>query len=233
VHFGDSIQVGDVQITYLPASHILGAAMVHLATPAGNVLFTGDYCVTAQQTVPALDRPSLSVDLIVTESTYGDRLHSDRKTAETRLVNRVSATLENDGRVLIPAFAIGRAQEILLILKNAVRNGRMPEVPIFVDGMIRPVCEAYARNPRYVSRALWREMRNARHPFYSKSIRPVTRSDERPAVLEAGRCVIVSSSVTRSSSPATRTRNHRDALSCDSPSNRDREKSGSATRRSR
>ncbi len=53
-HVGEPFVVGEVQVTYLPASHILGAAMVFLETPAGNVLFTGDYSVSAQKTVPAL-----------------------------------------------------------------------------------------------------------------------------------------------------------------------------------
>ena len=185
--------VGNVEVTFLPASHILGAAMVHLSTPAGTVLFTGDYSVEAQRTVPALDRPSLPVDLLVTESTYGNRLHADRKTAEGRLVTRAATVLEGGGRVLIPAFAIGRAQEVLLILRQALERKELPDVPVFADGMVRAVCEVYGRHPHYVTNVLARRIRRE-HPFYTDRIRPVATPAERAAVLEAGPCVIVASS---------------------------------------
>ncbi len=90
VHHDRSFTVGDVAVTYLPASHILGASMIHLATPGGNVLFSGDYSVGAQRSVPALARPALPVDLFITESTYGNRLHADRKLAEARLVQSIA-----------------------------------------------------------------------------------------------------------------------------------------------
>jgi Cft2 family RNA processing exonuclease/dsRNA-specific ribonuclease len=194
VHHHASVTVGEVCVTFLPASHILGASMVHLQTPGGNVLFTGDYCVTPQKTVDGLQRPALPVDLIVSESTYGDRLHADRRIAEARFVRTVAEILARGGRVLVPAFAIGRAQEVLVLLRDALRKGQIPQVPVFVDGMVRSVCGVYARHEPYVTRALAREIRSSRHPFYTGSIRPVSRPDDRRAVLEAGPCVIVASS---------------------------------------
>jgi len=194
VHHERSFAVGDVTVTYLPASHILGASMIHLATPGGNVLFTGDYSVTAQRSVPALARPALPVDLLVSESTYGDRMHADRKLSEARLVQAVTEVVAAGGRVLIPAFAIGRAQELLLILAEALRRGKMPEVPVFVDGMVRSVCGVYAQHERYAAPALAREIRAAGNPFFTGPIRPVKSARDRRDVLDAGPCVIVASS---------------------------------------
>jgi len=188
------VTVGEVTVTWLPASHILGASMVHLATPGGNVLFTGDYCVTAQRTVPALTRPSLPVDILVSESTYGDRLHADRKVAEARLVRTLAEALAEGGRVLIPAFAIGRAQEVILVVKEALRDGRLPDVPVFVDGMVRSVCGVYGRHERYVPPALAREIRASGNPFFAGRIQAVKSARDRKDVLDAGPCVIVSSS---------------------------------------
>jgi Cft2 family RNA processing exonuclease/dsRNA-specific ribonuclease len=202
VHHGDRIQVGDIDLMYLPASHILGASMVYLSTPAGHVLFTGDYSVEAQRTVPALTRPTFPVDLLVTETTYGNRLHADRRTSENRLVSRVAQVLEAGGRILIPAFAIGRAQEVLLILKQALRHKQIPPCPIFVDGMVRSVCGVYSHHPRYVSRALWRESSRSGHPFFSDSIVPVANAQARQDVLSAGACVIVASSGMLSGGPS-------------------------------
>ncbi len=202
VHHGDRIQVGDIEIVYLPASHILGASMVYFSTPAGNVMFTGDYSVDAQRTVPALDRPGLPVDLLVTETTYGNRMHADRRTSENLLVSRVAQVVEAGGRVLIPAFAIGRAQEVLLILKQALRNKKIPECPIFVDGMVRSVCGVYSQHARYVSRSLLRDSQRSGHPFFTGSIVPVGNAQERKDVLSAGACVIVASSGMLSGGPS-------------------------------
>ncbi len=189
-----SFTVGEVVVTYLPASHILGASMIHMATPGGHVLFTGDYCVTAQRSVPGLVRPSLPVDLIVTESTYGNRMHADRRVAEARLVQTIAEVTEAGGRVLIPAFAIGRAQEVLLILKAAIQRKQMPDVPVFVDGMVRAVCGVYGQHERYVTPALARDIRTAGHPFFAGKIQAVASPRDRKHVLDAGACVIVSSS---------------------------------------
>lgn len=201
VKFGESFAVGAIEVTLFPASHILGAAMIHLSTPAGSVLFTGDYSVEAQRTVPALDPPPLPADVVVTESTYGNRLHADRKAAERRLVSRVREVLDGGGRVLIPAFAIGRAQEVLLILRAAFERGELPDVPVFVDGMVRAVCEVYARHPRYVTNSLAKRMRRG-HPFYSDRIRAVKHPDDRRDALAAGPAVIVASSGMLSGGPS-------------------------------
>ncbi len=194
VHYGKQVFVNDIVVTFLPAGHILGASMVHLDTPAGNFLFTGDYSVSAQLTVPSLDRPSLHTDMMITEATYGNRFHEDRNTAEQGLITRIEEVLHNGGRVLIPAFAVGRAQEILLILKRALRNGTLPEIPVYVDGMVRSVCEVYGRNEKYVPRGLHHEIKKASHPFFTNGITQVMRPADRTAALENGPCVIVASS---------------------------------------
>lgn len=189
-----TVAIKDVRLTFIPAGHILGAAMAHLETPAGNILFSGDYSVSPQLTVPALTRPWFPVDLVISEATYGNRLHEDRSAAERRLIGQVGEVLANEGRVLIPAFAIGRAQEVLLILKRALRRQELPAVPVFVDGMVRSVCNVYSRYERYASRLLTHAIRRDPHPFYVDTIRPVQSPEDRKRVLEAGPCVIVASS---------------------------------------
>jgi Cft2 family RNA processing exonuclease/dsRNA-specific ribonuclease len=201
VHHGAPIRVGDIEITFLPASHILGASMVHLATPAGNILFTGDYSVTPQRSVPGLPRPRLPVDLVVTESTYGDRLHADRRLAEERLLRTIGEVTEAGGRVLIPAFAIGRAQEVILVLREAMRQGKLPKVPVLVDGMVRAVCGVYAQHERYVSPGLARQMR-AGHPFFGDTVRAIGSPTERRAAASGGAAIIVASSGMLSGGPS-------------------------------
>jgi len=194
VKYHQPIRVKDVEVRWLPASHILGAAMIQLKTPAGTVLFTGDYSVSAQQTVPALSRPDFQADLVISEATYGERLHEDRKTAEERLLFQIREVVAQGGRVLIPAFAVGRAQEVLLVLKRAQRNGILPEVPVFVDGMVRAVCAVYGKHESYVSRHLAHEIRRAPHPFFTDTIQPIARPEERKRALATSPSIIVASS---------------------------------------
>jgi uncharacterized protein len=188
------IQVGEVEIRWLPASHILGASMILLNSPAGAILFTGDYSITAQQTVPALARPDFQADLVISEATYGERLHEDRDVAEERLLGQVAEVIDRGGRVLIPAFAVGRAQEVLLILKRALRNGTLPDTPVFVDGMVRAVCDIYRSHEPFVSRGLLHEIRRTPHAFYTDAIQPVSRREDRARVLDTSPSIIVASS---------------------------------------
>ena len=202
VKYHQPIRVGEIELCWLPASHILGAAMILMKTPAGTILFTGDYSVTAQQTVPGLARPDFRADLVVSESTYGERLHEDRNAAEERLLGQVRTVVERGGRVLIPAFAVGRAQEILMILKRALRSGSLPDTPVFVDGMVRAVCDIYRRHESFVSRQLVHEIRKTPHAFYTDSIQPVARGEDRRRVLETRPCIIVASSGMLSGGPS-------------------------------
>lgn len=202
VQYHQPIRVGDIEIRWLPASHILGAAMILLKTPAGTILFTGDYSVSAQQTVPALERPSFQADLVISESTYGERLHEDRNAAEERLLGQICETVDRGGRVLIPAFAVGRAQEVLLILKRALRNGKLPDTPVFVDGMVRAVCNVYRSHEPFVSRQLLHEIRRTPHAFYTDSIQPVVRPEDRARVLDTSPCIVVTSSGMLSGGPS-------------------------------
>ena len=194
VKFHQPLRIKDIEVRWLPAGHILGAAMLQLQTPAGTILFTGDYSVSAQHTVPALSRPDFHADLVISEATYGERLHEDRAAAEERLLGQIREVLARGGRVLIPAFAVGRAQEVLLILKRAQRNGTLPPVPVFVDGMVRAVCAVYGKHEPYVSRSLAHEIRRTPQAFYTDTIQPITRPEERKRVLATSPCIIVASS---------------------------------------
>lgn len=195
VGFRQSRTINNVTVTFLPAAHIIGAAMIHIASPAGNILFTGDYSVSSAATVPALDRPLLPVDLVISESTYGSRLHEDRAVAENRLVQQVNEIVQNGGKVLIPSFAIGRAQEVILILQHALRTKKLPVVPVYVDGMVRDVCSIYSNHEMYVTAKLAKQIRKTYNPFFTNSITAVTTPQMRNRISsEAAPCVIIASS---------------------------------------
>ena len=195
---------GEVRATFFPAGHVLGAAAVGLETAEGNVLVTGDISITDQLTVPGMARPRFSADVVVCESTYGGRLHASRRAEEERLAEKVLDVARDGGKVLVPAFALGRAQEVLLILRRALALPDAPLVTVHADGMVRAICNIYNQYADHLSPALRRRAGEGRGLFYTGDgrVRPVQSPGEREQILAGGPCVIVSSSCMLSGGPS-------------------------------
>ncbi|GCE50167.1 Cft2 family RNA processing exonuclease [Thermosporothrix hazakensis] len=187
----------DLLVTFLRAGHILGAAMLYITSPEGTVLHTGDISVTDQRTIKGLDLTSLpQADVMICEGTYGNRSHTNRKEEERKLAETVQATLEQGGRVLCPAFAVGRAQEIVLILKSYRASGHVSPVPIFLDGMVRSVCQAYQSQVHDLHPSLQRYLTNARRPLFTDPDLHLyaVRAHQRQALIASKKPAIVISS---------------------------------------
>ena len=108
-----------ITITPYPAGHVLGACMYLIEIAGLKILFTGDYSrETDRHLIPATIPPGLKVDCLITESTFGISTHIPRLERETALLKSVTGILNRGGRALLPVFAIGRAQELLLILEE-------------------------------------------------------------------------------------------------------------------
>ncbi len=182
-------------LTFCPAGHVLGAAMALLETPEGSVLVSGDVSFALQRTVGPAVPPRRKVDVLILESTYGNRLHSSRAAEEERLIEQIGAVLSRGGHCLIPAFALGRAQEVLLILREARAQGRLPG-PVWVDGLVRSVCTVYHAHAGSTPARLQRLIAREGNPFVSSEgpVRAVASPEERRAVLQGPPAVIVSSS---------------------------------------
>ncbi|MBE0695773.1 MAG: MBL fold metallo-hydrolase, partial [Anaerolineaceae bacterium] len=176
---------------FYPAGHIAGAAMISLESDEGRVLFSGDLSFSPQRTVGSAKLPPLEPDVLILESTYGGRLHANRAVQERRMVEVVQEITQAGGKVLIPAFALGRAQEILLILSEFQRQGRLVQVPIWADGMVRAICQVYSSFSDLLPLSL--QEQNA--SFFTGSIRPVQTNEQRNALVwQSDPAVIVSSS---------------------------------------
>jgi predicted metal-dependent RNase len=143
--FYDKVVIGDVEIVLYPAGHILGAASVGIFYgDSGFAYHTGDISLTPQLTTGGAKLPSERPELLVSESTY---YYSDRKFSREEAVEEffstVRKTLERRGKILIPVFALGRAQEIMLLLSQGMREGRIPPITVYVDGLAREVSVIY------------------------------------------------------------------------------------------
>lgn len=187
-----------ISVRFIHAGHILGAAMLYFETPEGTLLHTGDISVTDQRTIKGLHIENLPhADLMLCEGTYGNRTHTSRKEEERKLAETVQSVLAGGGRILCPAFAVGRAQEIVLILKAYRSSGQISPVPIYLDGMVRSVCAVYQNQSHDLHPKLQRFLTNARRPLFADpdlhifSVRSYERAD---LIQRKAPAVVISSS---------------------------------------
>lgn len=185
----------DMVLSFYTAGHIAGASCVYITTPEGSAFYSGDFSIFSQRSVEGLKVPKLRPDAAIFETTYGDRLHSNREVEEERLVQLVRECEMNKGKMLIPAFALGRAQEILLILKKALNKKIIKDIKIYVDGMIKDINRVYKFNPIYLKNSLAKKILKGVEPFYGDNIIPVDKREMREKIVENKEsCIIVSSS---------------------------------------
>jgi metallo-beta-lactamase family protein len=137
----------DVSLSLRSAGHVLGAASVLVEAAGSRVLFSGDLGRGTHPLVPAREDPP-AADVLVIESTYGDRSHPPRN---SQLADAISRTVERGGVVLIPAFAVDRTELVLLELGRLMRTGQIPRVPVVVDSpMALAALRVYQRASRGV-----------------------------------------------------------------------------------
>ncbi len=186
-----------VTARWIRAGHILGAAMIYIEGRNESILITGDVSVSKQLTIPSVDVPSWckKPDVMIMESTYGDRQHEvARSEVEKRLVEGVAETIAAEGKVLISSFAVGRSQEVILTLKNAMERKQIPEFLVYVDGMVKDVKDIYSRFSDELRRELRHKVAHGEDLFYSDVIRPIRSDEERNRILSGEPCVIIASS---------------------------------------
>lgn len=142
--FDAPFAIGDLRVRFTPAGHILGAACAHVEYPGGSINFSGDLGRPHDLIMkpPALPPPA---DYLVVESTYGDRLHPAGD-VRARLADIVRRTAARGGVVMLPAFAVGRAQDLLYLLVQLRNEGAIPALPIHLDSpMAIDVTDLYCR----------------------------------------------------------------------------------------
>ena len=184
----------DMHITFYNAGHIAGASCIYLQSPEGAVFYSGDFSVFSQRTVEGAKLPRLRPDVAIVESTYGDRLHSNREIEERALVDAVNECIENNGKMIIPAFALGRAQEVILILKGAMNKGSLKKVKVYIDGMVRDINRTYKNNPLYLKNSLGKKILKGVSPFYDDNIIEIKATDNREDILSQKEPVVIISS---------------------------------------
>ena len=146
--FKSPITIGDIVVTFLPAGHILGAASVLLSHKGKTVCFSGDVGHSSDMFM-CPPEPLPNTDLLFLESTYGNRLHSNEP-IDDQIESIVNNTTKSGGTILIPSFAVGRAQAILHVISLLKKEGRIHNIPVFLDSpMAINVADIYCRFQQY------------------------------------------------------------------------------------
>ncbi len=146
VEFEAPLQIDKLSARFRRAGHILGAASISVETTDWTIVFSGDIGRHDDLTMPDPE-PFERADVLLIESTYGDRMH-DHSDAEAQLSNIISGTMARGGTVLIPAFAVGRAQTLLYMIQRLKAAGRIGDAPVFLDSpMAIDASEIYKAHP--------------------------------------------------------------------------------------
>ena len=186
----------DIKLTLHNAGHILGSAIshMHIGDGAHNLVYTGDFKYEPSRLLePATTRFPRS-ETVIMESTYGGRgdVQPSRNNAEKEMMKTIYKTMKRGGKVLVPVFAVGRAQELMIVLEEYMRHGMIDEVPIYIDGMIWEATAIHTARPEFLSKDLRDQIFHlGRNPFVSEMFEKVQNRDQRKEIVDSKEPAII------------------------------------------
>jgi KH/beta-lactamase-domain protein len=197
----------DIKLTLHNAGHIIGSSIVHLHIGEGlhNIVYTGDFKFGRTMLLEPATCSFPRAETLIMESTYGgpDDVMSDRETVEGKLARIVNETAEKGGKILIPTLAVGRAQEIMLVLNSYMKSKQIKELPIFLEGMISEATAIHTAYPEYLARDLREQiLYKDINPFQSDYFSNVDHPSDREKIAAGAPCIILATSGMMEGGPA-------------------------------
>jgi KH/beta-lactamase-domain protein len=190
----------DVRITLYNSGHILGGALVHLHIGNGlhNIVYTGDLkCIRTHLLEPAATKFP-RVETLMIEATYGGKANvtTSRKECEEEVMKIIQDTVKKGGKILMPVLGSGRAQEILLILEEMIRTGKLEKLPVYIDGMVWDVTAIHTAYPGFLNNAVRKQIfHKDNNPFLSEIFKRVGSQKERMQIVEEeDSCIVLATS---------------------------------------
>ncbi|MBW1947269.1 MAG: beta-CASP ribonuclease aCPSF1 [Deltaproteobacteria bacterium] len=190
LNYGDVTDIApDMKLTLHNAGHILGSSVVHFHVGDGlyNIAFTGDHKYEKTRLFDPAVNSFPRIETIITESTYGGSkdMQPSRREAENRLKDIVKETIARGGTVLIPAFAVGRSQEVMLVLEEIIRKGFIDDnIPVYLDGMIWEATAIHTTYPEYLNGELKNLIfHKGMNPFLADCFEQVDSVEKRKDIL--------------------------------------------------
>jgi len=188
----------DVRITMYNAGHVIGSSMIHFNIGNGlhNYLYTGDSKFGKSRLLDPAASHFPRLETLQLESTYGgkDRTSPPRRETEQQLIDYVNKIISRGGKLLIPELGLGRAQESMLVLEDAMKTGKIPRVPIYIDGMIWDINAIHTAYPEFLSNSVRSSIFSNNNPFISGTFKQVGSAQERKEVIERGPCIVLATS---------------------------------------
>jgi KH/beta-lactamase-domain protein len=189
----------DIKLTFHNAGHILGSAIAHFHVGDGlyNIAFTGDFNYSKSRLFNPATNQFPRLEALFMESTYGgsNDIQPARSDAEEKLYDTVNTVLLRGGKVIIPAFSVGRSQEVMLALEEGIRREKIPTTKIFLDGMIREATAIHTTYPEYLNSDLRNQIfKEGLNPFLASCFVPVDSADVRNRVISGDPSVIITTS---------------------------------------
>ena len=189
----------DIRITFYDAGHTLGSAMVHLNIGNGlhNLLYTGDMNYETSNLLSAAITRFPRLETMIMEATYGgsNENYPTRKEAEELLAKTIKATIERDGKVLMPVLGTGRAQEIMVIIDKMIRNSQLDKIQVYVQGIVWDITAIHTAYPDFFNSNVRKMVfHKDQNPFLSDIFKRVGSRQEMQEVLELGPCIILATS---------------------------------------
>ena len=190
----------DVRLTLYNAGHILGSSIAHFNIGNGfhNVAFTGDTKFEKTWLFNPANNKYIRLESMVLESTYGGRndIQPSRKDASQEMYEILKQATENGGKVLVPVFSVGRSQEVMLVIEELMRTGRLPQIPVYLDGMIWEATAIHTAYPEYLNSQLKTQIfQHNENPFLSPIFTRVETSAMREEICHSpDPCIVLSTS---------------------------------------
>lgn len=185
----------DVRLTLHNAGHILGSSLIHLHIGKGlhNIVYTGDFKYGPTALLQPASTYFPRVETLIMEATYGnpDNVTPSRDETEAQFVEIANKILKK-GKVLMPVPAVGRAQEILMVINKYMQSGDLLEAPVYIEGMISEATGIHTAYPDYLSHEIRDQILNQGvNPFESDYFTVVKQHDSRDEIVEGGPCIII------------------------------------------
>jgi len=188
----------DIRITFYNAGHVLGSAVTHIniGNGAHNFVYTGDTNYKKSRLLdPAVNRFPRA-ETVTLESTYGAKtdIHPPMREVEQEFLDAANETIKKGGKILLPELGLGHAQETMLRVEEAIRTGKLPEIPVYLDGMLWDITAIHTAYPDFLSSNVRGQIFQDNNPFTSSILKRVGSPTERKEVIEGGPCIIIATS---------------------------------------
>ncbi|KAJ8652014.1 hypothetical protein O0I10_012358 [Lichtheimia ornata] len=191
VDYHQQVEMEGIKFTSFNAGHVLGAAMFLIEIAGVRVLYTGDYSREEDRHLMAAEKPDSPVDVLIAESTYGTQSHEPRIDKENRFTTLIHNIVGRGGRCLMPVFALGRAQELLLILDEYWEaHPELDSIPIYYASSLAKKCMAVYQTYINMMNAKIRKQFAISNPFVFKHISNLRNVEQ---FEDSGPCVMMAS----------------------------------------